>query len=302
VVRSDAAFEEAEAEHAEKRARHPRGLAPPTIKKISEPFRLAAEGRVEIAILWKNLILLGRYSWRRLFFATLPMMIMFGVMAGMAGRRGIFEVLGVMCVTLLFMTLVGGPMMVQGDLRRDLGNLALLKAWPVRGATLIRGEVLAPALVLSCTALVLIAAGASLLGAAAVRSIGLGDLLGYVTAAIVLAPPLLLIEIVLQNAIAVVFPSWAVVGPTRAAGIDAMGQRILMMIGTLLGLAIGLIPAAVAAVVTGFGLYMASGRILVVIPAIVGAVVILAECWMATELLGAVLDRTDISAVDAMEK
>jgi len=29
--------------------------------------------------------------------------------------------------------------------------------------------------------------------------------------------------------------------------------------------------------------------------------VVFAECWAATELLGRVLDRTDVSAVDAAE-
>ena len=42
-----------------------------------------------------------------------------------------------------------GPQMVTGDLRRDLAHMAVIKTWPVRGAALVRGEVAAPAAVLS---------------------------------------------------------------------------------------------------------------------------------------------------------
>jgi len=47
--------------------------------------------------------------------------------------------------------------------------------------------------------------------------------------------------------------------------------------------------------------YALTGTIPIVIPALLAAVVVLAECWAATELLGRVLDRTDVSAVDAAE-
>jgi ABC-2 type transport system permease protein len=302
VVRADAAFEEASAESAERRARSSPAARPRTVKTLRTPFRLAAHGRIETAILWKNLILLGRFSSRRLFFSIFPMVIVLGVMASQASRHGIGEALGVLCITCLFMTLLAGPMMVRNDLRRDLAHVAQLKTWPVSGAVIIRGEVLAPALILSCLALVLIVAGAAFIGGTLVRSVGAGDVLAFVAVALVLSPPLLLGQVVMQNAIAVLFPSWAVISGARAAGIDAMGQRILLMIGTMLGLVVGLIPAAVAAAIAGFGLYFAAGRVMIVIPALVGAAVILVECWLATELLGLVLDRTDVSAVDAQER
>ena len=40
-----------------------------------------------------------------------------------------------------------GPQMLRNDLRQDLARLPLLKTWPVSGAALIRGEVLAPTVV-----------------------------------------------------------------------------------------------------------------------------------------------------------
>jgi hypothetical protein len=107
---------------------------------------------------------------------------------------------------------------------------------------------------------------------------------------------------VLQNAIAVILPAWAGLGSSRARGIDAMGQRILLTFGTLVGLAVGLIPAVLIGGGIGVTLYAVTERVMIVIPAILAAAVILAECWVATELLGLLIDRMDVSAIEAEEK
>jgi hypothetical protein len=303
VVRSETAFEEASAESAEKRARHPLAEKPKVRKSIATPFRLAARGRVETAILWKNLILVSRYVSLRLLFRMLPLVIVFGVMFSEAGERGLAQAAGAIAAGLLVMTVMIGPMMARNDLRQDLANLAVLKTWPVTGATLLRGQVLAPVMLLSGLAVLLIVAAGSLLsGVIAKAGVTTWALLGYVAAAVILAPALILGQVVLQNAIAVFFPAWVSTSGTRARGIDVMGQRILLTFGTFLGLLVGLIPAGLAAGVTGAALYAISGRVIAVIPALAGAAVILVECWVATQLLGAVLDRTDISAVEAEER
>jgi len=61
VLRADAAFEEASAEQAERRALD--RTAKPSVSRATAatPFRLALDGPPETAILWKNLILVGRY-------------------------------------------------------------------------------------------------------------------------------------------------------------------------------------------------------------------------------------------------
>ena len=45
------------------------------------------------------------------------------------------------------------------------------------------------------------------------------------------------------------------------------------------------------------GIYLLSGVLLIVIPAAIIMGVLVAECLMVVELLGRVLDRTDVSAV-----
>jgi hypothetical protein len=303
VVHSDTAFEEASAESAEKRVRDPMAARPKVGKRLKAPFELAPRGRIETAILWKNLILVSRYVSLRTLFRLLPLVIILGVTFSQSSRAGVAEMMGFFAVALIVMLVVMGPMLARNDLRQDLSNLALLKAWPVSGRTLLRGEVLAPTVLLSVGVLMLIVAGASLLTPTLMRAgVSWSDQLAYVVSAIVVAPVLILGQVVLQNAIAVLLPAWAGLGSSRSRGIDAMGQRILLTFGTFVGLMIGLIPAALIAGGIGVTLYAMTDRVMILIPALASGVVVLAECWVATELLGLVLDRTDVSAIEAEER
>jgi hypothetical protein len=64
-------------------------------------------------------------------------------------------------------------------------------------------------------------------------------------------------------------------------------------------LAVCLAPAAVTGVLVGYGIFAATGMLTIIPGAAVAAAVIVAECLVATEALGALLDRTDVSALDA---
>jgi len=107
--------------------------------------------------------------------------------------------------------------------------------------------------------------------------------------------------VVVQNGLAVLFPAWVAVGDSRARGIDAMGQRLLLLAGIMLTLVVSLVPGVLAGAAVAFAVYRATGLALVLLPALVVAVVVAAECWLAAEGLGRVLDRTDPSAVEATE-
>jgi ABC-2 type transport system permease protein len=306
VMRSDAAFEEASADHAEQRAQTRSAPRPVARGTVSAPFRLAPDGPPEAAILWKNLILLGRYVSMRTLLRVLPLLVVLMLIArNLAGAGGIVAFLAALCVPLAAMTILFGPQMLRNDLRQDLANLAMIKAWPIRGAALIRGEVLAPTLVVSLSAWLFILAGAVLAGrlpiGSGVVAIVVLDRVSFATAAAIIAPALILSQTVIHNALAVLFPAWVTVGASRARGIDAMGQRLLMLAGITLMLTITVIPGAVAAWAVALIGFWLLGTQLIVLPALMVALVVAAECWLATELLGRVFDRTDISSVDAVE-
>ena len=123
----------------------------------------------------------------------------------------------------------------------------------------------------------------------------------YLAAAFVVAPAMILSQVVVQNGLAVLFPAWVAVGASRARGIDAMGQRLFMLAGILLTLVVSLIPGVMAAAALAFLIYQLTGAVPILLPALVVAVVIVGECWLAIEGLGRILDRTDPSAVEAVE-
>jgi hypothetical protein len=123
----------------------------------------------------------------------------------------------------------------------------------------------------------------------------------YLAAAFVVAPAIILSQVVVQNGLAVLFPAWVAVGASRARGIDAMGQRLFMLAGILLTLVVSLIPGVMAAAALAFLVYQLTGTVPIVLPALIVAFVIAGECWLAIEGLGRILDRTDPSAVEAVE-
>jgi hypothetical protein len=269
------------------------------------PFSLAPDGPPETAILWKNLILVGRYLSLRTLLRLLPLVIVFGLISRGNGGGGVAAFIGAMSLPLAAMAVLLGPQMMRNDLRQDLSRLPLLKMWPLRGAVLIRGEVLAPTVLVTAVAwlllLVAVVFGAGLRpGSREAVAFG-AQRASLLAAAFVLAPAVILAQVVVQNGLAVLFPAWVAVGASRARGIDAMGQRLLMLAGLLLTLAVSLLPGALAAAAVAFLAYQMTGAILILVPAVIVAAVVTGECWLAIEGLGRVLERTDPSAVEATE-
>ena len=204
---------------------------------------------------------------------------------------------------LVAITVVIGPMVARNDLRRDLGNLAMLKAWPLSGATLLRGEILAPAVMVTSIAWLFVLGAASLAGNLRVGFLQplIEDRLSYMMAALLLAPGIIVAELTVLNGLAVLFPAWISTGATRSRGVDALGQRLFTSAGVLLTLVIALLPAAAVAGVVAGGIYLLSGVVVVVIPAAIVTGMLGMECLLVVEMLGRVLDRTDVSALSPVE-
>ncbi len=302
VVRSDASFEEASAERAEKVAQILKRGMPVTYRARPAPFTLPLTGPPETALLWKNLILLGRFaSWRMVVFG--PILIVLGVVLTTGtDHAAVSETISRFCLIGAALSVLMGPHMVRNDLRQDLARLAILKTWPVRGAALVRGELLAPAVVLSTTVWLFVA-GAAALSSSVLPEVAASTAgrLSNAVAVMLVAPGLIAVQLVALNGLAVLFPAWVTIGPARASGLEAFGQRIVIMVGLLLVVVVSALPAGVAAGLVGLAIYAATGSTLVLPAIVVATVVLLIECLLATEAIGRVLDRTNIGDVDAGE-
>jgi hypothetical protein len=271
---------------------------------MSTPFTLALTGRAETAILWKNLIMVGRYLSIRTLWRIFPLIVLFFIFATRTHSSGWLPVVSTLCLVFLGFTIMLGPQMARNDLRQDLAQLGVLKTWPISGSTLIRGELLAPAIVLTTIAWLLTIGATMLMNSFDIRALqGLSILqrVSYAGAAMAVAPGLILAQLVVQNGIAIMFPAWVSVGTARARGIEATGQRLLMMAGNILTLVLALLPGVLVGGVVGAIVYWQTGVVLILLPALIVSAFMIAECWLAVEALGRVLERTDISAVDASE-
>jgi len=81
-----------------------------------------------------------------------------------------------------------------------------------------------------------------------------------------------------------------------------MGQRLILFGGVLLGLIAMVLPGAIAAAIVGFVFYRLTSSPLVFVPAAAVCLVIVAtEVMVATEALGPMYDRIDLSGVERSE-
>jgi hypothetical protein len=302
AIRSDVAFEEASAAHAERAARQPRDrMAPRAPRSTRVPFELAAQGRPEAAVIWKNLISLGRYGSIRTVVSVLAAVVGVGFVVAQ-GAGGFAAGLARLAAFAAGVTVFFGPQITRNDLRQDLAQLAVLKSWPVRGAALLRGEVLGPTVFLSAIALVLLVAAAPLSAPLAARwHLGAWDRVSYTLAAFLIASGLILTQVVFHNAMALFFPAWVQMLGRRSRGVDALGQQLLMMAGLVVALALAVVPAGLAALFAGAVCRVTLGVVPVLIPAAVGAAVLVVQNAIVVESLGSVMDRTDVSALDPVE-
>jgi hypothetical protein len=303
VMRSTLGFEEAAVEHANRVARRieavrrgrgevragPGGVARPLL-------RLSATGAPAGAIMWKNVTGALREFRPRTLFLLAVFVVVLGFSLG--GKRGAGGLVATLSLALTGIMVLFGPLALRYDLRRDLELLDVLKSWPVRARDLIAAEVLAPALLIAGVAWF------GLLGAffATLPDRGLPPLalrVPVLFAALAAVPAVVLVLLLVQNAAVLLFPAWTTIGPERATGFEAMGQRILVFVGTALALVIAVLPAAIvgglfAVLVHTVG---AGTGWTAAVWSVTGSAVLVFECYLGTMLLGPVLERLEPSGL-----
>jgi hypothetical protein len=177
--------------------------------------------------------------------------------------------------------------------------LDVLKMWPIRGAALVRGEILGPALVLTAIiGLALIAA--AVLAPATITGDNPPTRWTLLLAALAMTPGLVLSQLLVQNGLAVAFPAWVHLG-SRHGGFDAVGNQILVMIVVVLALVAAVVPAAAIAAIGAGIVYLLTGTFPVFVPAVLAGGALLVEAYAASEVIGAILDRSDLAAIDPSE-
>lgn len=302
VLRSDEAFQDAAQAVQERNA----------TKKISAPGRtrltgwaLPLTGRTEMLFLWKNGLqtLRGTNLSQALpLLVPLAVLTVVGATARMSAThaRGPAAAFATGSLAVAGFCALLGPQAMRSDLRGDLLHLELLRTWPVRGAAVIRGEILWPTGLLTCAAWFALIC-ATIFSEAAFPKLDVASRLSLAAAAILVAPALIAAQFTVHNAAAVLFPAWVPTGRQRPRGFDAMGQRLILFGGVVIALAVIVGPGAIAGAIVTFVFYRVIGPVSLVPAAVACVMLVVIEVLVITEMLGAAYDRIDLSQVERAE-
>jgi ABC-2 type transport system permease protein len=302
VLRSDSAFQE-RASSVPRRAGSRARSQSPRLRAVG--WSLAPSGRTEALFFWKN----GMQTLRGTSLGTLLQygtpMILLGVIFGSmqmaeVEAESLAAAFSTFALVVAAFVVFFGPQIMPADLRTDLRHLELLKTWPVRPADVVRGELLWPGSVITFFGwLALVCATA--FSAPALPRWSITWRLSVAAALMLLVPALVFAQYVVHNAAVVLFPAWVPLDNERPRGLDAMGQRLILMAGVVIALALAMAPGAVTGAVVWFALYRFVGIASLVPAAAACLAVVAVEVLVVTEVLGLAYERVDVTEVERAE-
>ena len=301
VLRTDAGFEEAAAANAARRAvalaKRAGRASMPAARGVRRRFRLPLPARSTpaAAIAWKNILALGRTLALRTVVAVIIVVVLFMVFLNevMPETDKLSVLAGRVALAIALMLLVAGPLWVRNDLRLDMLQLELLRSFPVRGATLVRAELSSALVTLAALQVPMLLAAYALNPVQNKIGRSWSDQTALLVTSLILLPAVSALGVLVQNAGVLLFPGWVRLGLSRPGGIEAIGQGIVTMFGSIVVLTVGLAlpivlgaPVAIVAVAR-VGLWgLVPGTV-------IGAAIVLGEVWLVTAWLGRVFERTD---------
>ena len=302
VLMSDEAFQEAVADAAERRTLDPaKAKGEATYKVRSAGWTLAPIGRTETVFAWKAAMQTLRMVDRRALARAAAIVVSLTIVAASMGRaNGLASLLGAFSLAGTVFAIVLAPQVVRIDMRQDLRHLELLKTWPVQASAVVRGELLWPGVLITAGAWSMLAV-ATFLSGTILTSLSFGWRMGGGAAIAILTPALVFSQLTIHNAVALVFPAWVPLGNQRPRGLDAMGQRLIMLGGTWLLLILSALPGALAGGIVWFALARFIGPAALVPAAVVCAAIVGVEVLLATEAIGPAYERLDVMAVERAE-
>jgi putative ABC exporter len=309
VTRTDAAFEEAVADAAAKRARaiaasRDTRRRPVSIAEGAVPrpwFRLAPTGHPAVAIIWKNVLAYTRALRLTTVAILFSGIVVIGtvVYSEVGDWSDLAQIGETLCAIPIVMLIVLGPGFVRADLRQDLLQLDQLRSYPLRGSTIVAAEIASSTMILTAMQYSLLAVAAFLSSFDVRPPVPIAP---AVLIALVALPTLNAIGLTVANGSALLFPGWVRLGDGRAQGIEAMGQNVLAIFVSLIITFLALIPPLFVATIVASGVSAISSRAISIwyfVPAVpVGALVAVGELWFVMKWLGRVLARTDLAQIE----
>lgn len=267
-------------------------------KTRPDPFPLRARGSPMLALLWKNLLSTRAYLSPRTFIGIACLLVVWNLWLGTPEQIGAFARIPTIIALFIGMqALFIGAQFARQDLRSDLENADLIKIWPLPGWQLVLGELLAPVCILSgilWLCLLQITLAGPMPGARAAASPELRWIIGGSLA--LLLPLLAATQVLIANAVAVLFPAWAK-SANQGHGWETIVPRMLFLFGALLASVIVVLPALLGGALVYIPASWFIGDEFALLPAaIVAAIVMAAELAWGIDWLGKRFEAYDLSA------
>jgi ABC-2 type transport system permease protein len=303
VLGSASAFQERASPVPRRAGSRGRSSQSPRLRAVG--WSLAPSGRTEALFFWKNGMQTLRGTSLGMLLQYGTPMIVLGVTFGSmqmaeVEAEGLAAAFSTFALVVAAFVVFFGPQIMPADLRTDLRHLELLKTWPVRPADVVRGELLWPGSVITFFGwLALVCATA--FSAPALPMWSITWRLSVAAALMLLVPALVFAQYVVHNAAVVLFPAWVPLDNERPRGLDAMGQRLILMAAVVIALALAMAPGAVTGAVVWFALYRFVGIASLVPAAAACLAVVAGEVLVVTEVLGLAYERVDVTEVERAE-
>ncbi len=304
VIRADVAFEEASLEASRRLAERMTAARTGRVQPVHSarprraPFQLAPTGAPLVALFWKNLIGAGQmFNKRLLITLTIVCAAAFFALSGSNPSGGLGAFVGMLALICLVWSILLGPQVLAQDLRQDLKMADLLKMYPLHGWQVVLGELLAPAVILTCIQWLLIpVAFGGLLSLDHRAALDLQMVGGLALALAAIAPALNLLSFVIPNAAVLLFPAWFQSDRAQPHGIEAIGQRIILLFGQMLVLLFSILPAGAVFAAVLLPLNWAAGWLLAAPVAGMAAAGTLAlEVGLALKFMARWFEKLDLS-------
>ncbi|MGH9421394.1 MAG: hypothetical protein ACRD3J_15555, partial [Thermoanaerobaculia bacterium] len=204
----------------------------------------------------------------------------------------------------MLLVLAGGfplisPTIFANDLRLDMSRIEVLKSYPIAGERLVAAEIAAPLLVISILEMLFATTASVLIGISGdvskVASIVATP--QFIVTVLLLTIPVCAVQLLIRNAMPVLFPAWAMRSKDEPRGFVMTGQRLVIMAGNLLVLAVALIPAAIVFLPSLWIAYrfFAGNPAFVAVATMPAVGVLVAEVWIGVKALGAQFEVIDVS-------
>jgi ABC-2 type transport system permease protein len=301
VFANDAAFQDIATETTEQRRNRPQRGRGTAYRVRQAGWTLAPTGRPEAAFAWKSALQTFRVVDRRILLRIVGIVIWISIIVSSLGRtRGLAAAGGMLSLSGALLAMLLGPLALRIDLRQDLHHLELLKTWPLRAAAVVRGEMLWPAAMLTAVGWTLVTA-AWIFSHPVFPQASAVMRFSVAVAAALAMPAVIATQFTIHNAAALFFPAWMASGIQRGRGVDAIGQRLILVGGTVLLLAIALTPGVLGGGIVFLAFRPFIGPAALIPAAAIGTAIVLFEVLIGTEMLGPVYERLDILAIERTE-